>query len=676
MVSYVTDILREITINIAILIASFIGTLYDVIIGLGTARILTEEVFTNFATKIGTLLGVYMLFRLIFSLITYLINPDQLNDKKEGAGKIVTRMILVIVLLASYNAIFSNLYTFQYKVLNSDLIPGLFFDKDGTHDTISMQNGGKFALQYSGIFSSITERDSNQNKAWSLPSIEELQDLYANGHWLQFHAAIRLAVVAKGSELGDILTGISAFFPFVNTMGGILADIGKLGSGYAFEFNAIPCLLFTGFICYTMFVYAIKLAVRVAQMAFMQIIAPVPIISYMNPKDESLKTWAKMTFSCYIEIFVRFTIFYLIAFACYQVASTDIAIENAVFGTEWLVKLLIMCGLLIFADKFPDILKKIFKLDGSETYGLSLKKAMGNLYMPLKKGTAGVAGGVAGGVGAGISGGKGVSIAAAIYKGAAGGLKSGRVFSSTYVGYTGGAGIGYDRATIEEKYGKITDSELRASLRAMSHGELTKYQQLQRESDYNKSIKGYSDNISSTASNLSFIKNFQNLSDNELASGAIDSAEYEQRLSAIKEAKKAFVDKALNHNADISGYTNLSKYSNLVSSINKDSIDSREASSIVRSAASANRLIDEYNSTSYFLHKGEFSHIESASSNNALKKVSDRISDEFADPNGMLEHQKGVDELAKTNNMKLPRWMFGPRMGGPGGPGGMPPRRP
>ena len=144
--SYVTDILRELAINIALLISGLIGTLYDVILSLGTSKLFTDDFYVNFATKIGLLLGIYMLFKLMFSLINYLIDPDKINDKKEGAGKVVVRVIVVIVLLATYNTLFRTMYDLQDKIMTSDFFPTLFFDQKEA----VVRNGGKFALRRFG----------------------------------------------------------------------------------------------------------------------------------------------------------------------------------------------------------------------------------------------------------------------------------------------------------------------------------------------------------------------------------------------------------------------------------------------------------------------------------------------------------------------------------------------
>ena len=55
--------------------------------------------FDSFAQSLYTIAGVFMLFRVTVGLINMIINPDQVNDKNAGAGKLLTRIVTSIVLL-------------------------------------------------------------------------------------------------------------------------------------------------------------------------------------------------------------------------------------------------------------------------------------------------------------------------------------------------------------------------------------------------------------------------------------------------------------------------------------------------------------------------------------------------------------------------------------------------
>lgn len=533
--SYVTDILRELAINIALLISGLIGTLYDVILSLGTSKLFTDDFYVNFATKIGLLLGIYMLFKLMFSLINYLIDPDKINDKKEGAGKIVVRVIVVIVLLATYNTLFSTMYDLQDKIMTSDFFPTLFFDQKES----VVRNGGKFALQYAPIMATIEKAD-DASPIIELPDTEGLAELYGNGgfgNWFAFHASIRLAVLQKANIVADAFSAISKIFPFLVPIASTISSF----SGYAYHFNAIPCLLFAGFLCYSLFVYAIKIATRVAQLALLQLIAPVPIISYVDPKSDSLKKWAKMTLVSYADVFVRMAIFYFIAYFSYHILDTKIGvISNASFGSEWLVKLLIMCGVLIMANKFPDLLKKIFNLNDAGEFGLSVKNAMGILYNPFRKNNAMIGGTISSGVGAFVGGGKGLEIATSMLRGGKEGLKSGKFFASIAGGYNGGLDNARARSVLEAQ-GPVDSAGVRQDYLALLRNKNTRYMNRRVESNYLKSVNDAYDAINDSVSKASVISEYDKLTN----TGIFGEEEYNKRVAQLSAMKEYLFNKSV-----------------------------------------------------------------------------------------------------------------------------------
>ena len=59
--------------------------------------------------------------------------------------------------------------------------------------------------------------------------------------------------------------------------------------------------------------YTISLALRLVQLLFLQIIAPVPILSSISTKkDNALNTWIKQCVTTYLDVFMRMFIVYLV----------------------------------------------------------------------------------------------------------------------------------------------------------------------------------------------------------------------------------------------------------------------------------------------------------------------------------------------------------------------------
>ena len=68
---------------------SLIGTLYDIIVNLANFTLIedtsiAETSVSDITNKLYSFIGIFMLFRITFSLITYIINPDGITDKAKA----------------------------------------------------------------------------------------------------------------------------------------------------------------------------------------------------------------------------------------------------------------------------------------------------------------------------------------------------------------------------------------------------------------------------------------------------------------------------------------------------------------------------------------------------------------------------------------------------------------
>ena len=75
---------RSLMGNIVVKIYELIEYMYLLFNYLAKAEILDNSFITGIYQKVGMILGLFMIFKLTFSLIQSLINPDKLTDKKYG----------------------------------------------------------------------------------------------------------------------------------------------------------------------------------------------------------------------------------------------------------------------------------------------------------------------------------------------------------------------------------------------------------------------------------------------------------------------------------------------------------------------------------------------------------------------------------------------------------------
>ena len=81
--SFWIDLLRNIFGWLDQLVYGFITTVYNVFTNLASYTLINTEVLQTFTQRIYALIGIFMLFKLTFSLITYFIDPDKFSDKKS-----------------------------------------------------------------------------------------------------------------------------------------------------------------------------------------------------------------------------------------------------------------------------------------------------------------------------------------------------------------------------------------------------------------------------------------------------------------------------------------------------------------------------------------------------------------------------------------------------------------
>lgn len=78
-----------------------VAKVYDIMMGLVDST--NSYDFSEFTQSIYVIAGLFMLFRVVIGMIQMIINPDQVSDKNTGAGKLISRIVVVIVLLLAFS---------------------------------------------------------------------------------------------------------------------------------------------------------------------------------------------------------------------------------------------------------------------------------------------------------------------------------------------------------------------------------------------------------------------------------------------------------------------------------------------------------------------------------------------------------------------------------------------
>lgn len=433
--------LRTFSCTIAAVIYNFIVDLYNVFMYTARAEILESSFIQGIYNKVGMILGIFMVFKLSFSLIQSLVDPSKFTDEKKGFGGIIKRSVISIVLLGITPSIFNMAFDLQNLVVGSanntdNIIYKLIVGKTPSKDAESF--GHVIASElYFGFYTENEPLKLNQGLEVTYPD--------SGGVQLEVHdyEYLKTQILEDHMSFSDTVDYIS------------ITNAGQ----YVIKWDGLFAIGFGLFMVYILITYCISVATRVIQLAYLQLIAPVPILSYISDPEGSFKNWTKQCMTTYLDLFIRLAIIYFIITVSTQILQAFSEVGSVFYestgleagsGTaKWVSRFLII-GLLMFGKRVPELLKDLFPNfgGGAASIGFGLKnpkKMLGDIPgMGIAKGAAtfglGTVVGGAAGMASGIKNGYGVrgKIAGAFggfNRGIAGGAKTkGNIFKNVQGG--------------------------------------------------------------------------------------------------------------------------------------------------------------------------------------------------------------------------------------------------
>ncbi len=449
--NWLTDVFRWLMFQIDQLVYGLIYYCYELLMYLanldlfdmtkvydGTADA-TNNIILNVASRVYVLLGVFMLFLLAFSILQYIVDPNQFSDNSKGFGKLVTRVMTSLILIVAVPFIFGIAFKAQSVILKNDVIGAIILGADTSSHVTSTSGDNnintKMAqdLQYL-IFG--TFMHVSKDKAWAAcdngPVLGSVAMATSKSNKYQGEdgypsdkadatGAVSCVDVLESEVMEPNDVKITDFFrlddsddAFKNRSFGNFGKILNARDGhgdYYFDYMFIISTI-VGIIIVLMLLNAcIDVAVRIVKLGFLEVIAPIPIIMYMNPKESAsgsrLSKWASECFKTYAVLFIRlatiFFVFFLID-AIMNIIFIDPSNATYINGdkptgiTSFFVQILVIIGLLMFANQVPKLLEDMLGLKGTGEFSLNPLKKINS--SPLAAGVIGAGLGAAGGIAA------------------------------------------------------------------------------------------------------------------------------------------------------------------------------------------------------------------------------------------------------------------------------------
>lgn len=380
-----------------------IESLYDLIFQISSVQVFDNASLAAFANRITVILSIFMIFKLSLSFLNYIVNPDAMTDKSKGFSKLIQNIAVALVLLVSYQFLFDKAMELQQKIVDNNTIPKLIIGSVGKNvknsSTISFPLFSAFVVPNNDILYS-TSTDPNLTGCRSYSRYIEGSKPSATCNLTK--AGYTDNVATDNSTVG---TDANSQMDYIvehqdtNALLDFLLRI-KKGDIFAFDYKFIISTICGAFAALVLLSFCMDVAVRIIKLYFLRLIAPIPIISYIDPiKGEGIfKKWLSNVGKTYADLFIRLIAIFFAIFIIQQVATQPALKDfNGNPIDNPFVIIFIIIGALMFAKQFPKLIQDITGISLDGKMQLNPFKKISEQAAGIK-GISAVAAGTAGGL--------------------------------------------------------------------------------------------------------------------------------------------------------------------------------------------------------------------------------------------------------------------------------------
>ena len=303
-----------------------------------------EDKIGEIADKIYVILGVLMLFKLVISAVQYMVNPDTFDDKDKGMGGILKKLVICMALLVLIKPIFNFAMYMQKSIVST--IPGLI-----------LKSGEDYKLESSGTY----DPDNNNDP------LNEIGNKVA-GTTIKAFISLKKQAKEKGikDEITDDLTSFNDHIR--DGCNGSLTkglDLDICYYDYKFGISTAAGI----FLLYVILSMTLDVGIRAIKLGILQILAPIPISSYIVSKDK-LSKFFKLAINVYVDLFIRLAVIYFIIYFVDIIIGSigdSVTVGNGytagAFETAF-VKIAIIIALFMFAKNAPKFISEVLGISG------------------------------------------------------------------------------------------------------------------------------------------------------------------------------------------------------------------------------------------------------------------------------------------------------------------------
>lgn len=139
---------------------------------------------------------------------------------------------------------------------------------------------------------------------------------------------------------------------------------------FVFDYNFLAATLSGIAVTFLLIIICVDIAIRTIKLAFLQVISPIPVISYIDVKDSKLFSgWVKESITTYLQLFIRLAVVFF-SVLLFRWLSESVTNNTAI------VNIFMIIGILLFTFQMPRLLCELFNLNKENGF-LSLIKNAG-----------------------------------------------------------------------------------------------------------------------------------------------------------------------------------------------------------------------------------------------------------------------------------------------------------
>lgn len=350
------------------IIAWVIVQSYNLFELIADTNVFNEDVIKMFNRRVYALLAIFMLFKLSFSLVNYIVNPNDFSDQSKGFSKLITNVFVMLIALIAVPYVFAAAYELQGIIIGKNTIQKIVLGVGAGGDE-EVDSGQMMAfIVYSAFITPNPDFPNMGNKCDEIYFEREISN--------ECEGVIRDEV---GNNEVTILRTALDQYDAQSLLDYDLVVHAKKDGKFLFSYTPIISSICAGIVAWIILLFCIDVSVRVVKLGFLQLIAPIPIISYIDPKsskDGMFKKWTKVCFSTYADVFVRlmaisFALFIINIIGKGEMTRISDPREFIKLTTHPFVKIFIMLGALLFAKQLPKLITDLTGIELSGKFTMS-----------------------------------------------------------------------------------------------------------------------------------------------------------------------------------------------------------------------------------------------------------------------------------------------------------------